>query len=365
MKEAYDNYDNFLRKYLMYARTFEPIFSEEARAMLNDYLVNMAGVGVTGLPRKLESLESTAIALAKLKLKNVVEAEEATETMEFFNTILLHFKQTAIISKNPRDIAYSECVNILKESSFPLSSDELIKSACKRNEQVRHYIGDKYDLEKNKKVRQVMDLLRQDSTHIKVISQRPLAFVWIKEESNIRINHPSDLADLADPDICEENKKLVSDNENDLEIGKSDRSDRSDSRYIHTKNSSIAQSGPNRSDNSSLQIKEFFYDKPDSIYRPLPPHPLEQSPCYVIIGQTKLKTNNDGSLCTLYSCNLHPNVKSVHISTIEHHCKYDRPKLHKAEILRLLNLNDDDFASVTAVKNNIHYSQLILIHCRR
>ena len=46
---GYDGYDNFLRKYLMYARTFEPTFSEEARAMLNDYLVNMAGVGVTGL----------------------------------------------------------------------------------------------------------------------------------------------------------------------------------------------------------------------------------------------------------------------------------------------------------------------------
>lgn len=88
----------------------------------------MAGVGVTGLPRKLESLESTAIALAKLKLKNVIEAKEATETMEFFNTILLHFNQTVIISKNPCDITYTECVNILKESTFPFSSDELIRS---------------------------------------------------------------------------------------------------------------------------------------------------------------------------------------------------------------------------------------------
>jgi hypothetical protein len=42
------------------------------------------------------------------------------------NTILHHFKQTAIISKNPRDITYSESVKILKESSFPLSSDEII-----------------------------------------------------------------------------------------------------------------------------------------------------------------------------------------------------------------------------------------------
>ena len=67
---AYDNYDDLLRKYLMYARTFEPIFSEEARSMLNDYLVNMAGVGVTGLPRKLESLESTAAFASVATLAN-------------------------------------------------------------------------------------------------------------------------------------------------------------------------------------------------------------------------------------------------------------------------------------------------------
>ncbi|MBV9177231.1 MAG: hypothetical protein JO297_09345 [Nitrososphaeraceae archaeon] len=35
----------------------------------------------------------------------------------------------------------------------------------------------------------------------------------------------------------------------------------------------------------------------------------KKSPCYVIIGQKKVKTNNDGggSLRTLYYCNLHPN----------------------------------------------------------
>jgi hypothetical protein len=345
----------------MYTRTFQPVFSEEARAMLSDYLINLAAAGVTGLPRKLESLESTAIALAKLNLKNDVEAQEATETMEFFNTILVHFKQTAIISKNPRDITYGECANILKESAFPLSYDQLIKSACQRNEQVKRYIGEKYDLENNKKVRQVMDLLRQH-THIKVISQRPLALAWIREEeieeSNMTINHLSDLADLADPGICEENKKLVSDNKNDLETERSDRSDRSDSRYINNNDFSSGKI------NLKTIVEDYFYDDPDSTYRPLPSHSLEQSPCYVVIGQTKGRTDNDGSPHTLYYyCNLHPNVKSVHISTIEHHCKYNRPELHKAEILRLLNLNDD-FTS-TVVKNNIHYSQLVLSHCRR
>ena len=42
----------------MYARTFNPTISAEAREMLDEYWINMGSVGVRGLPRKLESLES-------------------------------------------------------------------------------------------------------------------------------------------------------------------------------------------------------------------------------------------------------------------------------------------------------------------
>ena len=38
---AFDDYDNFLRKYLMYARTFSPAISDEAREMLDEYWINM------------------------------------------------------------------------------------------------------------------------------------------------------------------------------------------------------------------------------------------------------------------------------------------------------------------------------------
>ena len=126
---VFDDYDNFLRKYLMYARTFDPTISAEAREMLDEYWINMGSVGVRGLPRKLESLESAAIALAKLKLKDVVEADDVTEIMEFYNLILLHFRQSAAVSRNPRDIVYEECVDVLKTSKFAISYEEIIKSA--------------------------------------------------------------------------------------------------------------------------------------------------------------------------------------------------------------------------------------------
>jgi MCM AAA-lid domain len=360
---VFDNYDNFLRKYLMYARTFEPIFSEEAKAMLNDYLVNIAAAGVTGLPRKLESLESTAIALAKLKLKNVVDAEEATETMKFFNVILIHFKQTATISKNPRDTTYSECVNILKESSFPLSFEELIKSACQSNEQVKRYIGDKYQLEHNKKLGPVLDLLRNDRSHIKEISQRPVVLLWITTESNIKVNHLSDPTDLADPGGCGENKKssLEKDekNENDSVGDRSDKSERSDSIYISSYDSSITTATQSSSLSSIpkpiVSVGEFFHDEQDVPYQPLSPHTLDQSPCYPIINK----------IGDFYHCKLHPKVRNIHLDPIEQHCKYKDPDLHKAEVERLTSESiivkpeqvrvDDTSAVAVAARKNILY----------
>jgi hypothetical protein len=38
----------------------------------------------------------------------------------------------------------------------------------------------------------------------------------------------------------------------------------------------------------------------------------------------------------MYLCKLHLDVKSAYLETIEHHCKYKDPEIHKVEILRLL-----------------------------
>jgi hypothetical protein len=308
--------------------------------------------------------------LAKLKLKNVVEAEDATETMEFFNVILLHFKQTAIISKNPRDVAYNECVTILKESSFPLSFEKLIKSACQKNEQVMRYIGDKHQLEHNKKLRPVLDLLLNDHTHIKEISQRPVALLWIEkqEESNTRINHLSDSADLADPDVYDKNKKLLleKDKENENEpVG--ERSDRSDSRYISINDSTTTNITTTQSISllSStykpiISINEFL--DPSIDYQRLPPHTVEQSPCYTIII---VKDNGEES----YRCKLHcsQGYESTDLDSIEYHCKTQAPDKHKAEILRILKEKEkekEEIATSAITKNNnVLYSQIIRRNC--
>ena len=78
-----------------------------------------------------------------------------------------------------------------------------------------------------------------------------------------------------------------------------------------------------------VSIEDFFHDEPDSPYHPLFEHSLEQSPCYPII-------NKRGEF---YYCKLHPKVSSIHLDSIEQHCKYKDPYGHKAELLKHLNLS--------------------------
>jgi hypothetical protein len=78
-------------------------------------------------------------------------------------------------------------------------------------------------------------------------------------------------------------------------------------------------------------ITDFFYDDPNKPWEPLPEHTLYQSPCQPIIA---IKQN-------YYYCILHPEIKNIHLESIEHHIKYKDPAAHKSELLKLLKLTHD------------------------
>lgn len=80
-----------------------------------------------------------------------------------------------------------------------------------------------------------------------------------------------------------------------------------------------------------VSVEEFFENDPYKPYSALRSHSLEQSPCYPVIGARPAGRH------TLYWCEIcQPEFgsgTSIHLSSIEHHCKYKDPKRHKSEIL--------------------------------
>ena len=85
-----------------------------------------------------------------------------------------------------------------------------------------------------------------------------------------------------------------------------------------------------------VSVEEFFYDDPNTPWKPLPEHDLKQSPCYAIIDIRRYHNYK----IPFYYCKLHPDIENAYLESIEHHCKYKEPSVHKSEILRLLSAKE-------------------------
>jgi hypothetical protein len=83
-----------------------------------------------------------------------------------------------------------------------------------------------------------------------------------------------------------------------------------------------------------VSIEDFFYDDPaitpQNPWKPLPKHPVEQSPCYPTIGM------HNKYRVAFYYCKLHPDIENIYLESIEHHCKFFKPELHKQALLQSL-----------------------------
>ncbi len=81
-----------LRKYLAYAKRFNPVLSKEAEDKIFEYYMQMRASAspdaITITARQLEALIRLATARARLLLKNVVDANDAERAIEIFNYML-------------------------------------------------------------------------------------------------------------------------------------------------------------------------------------------------------------------------------------------------------------------------------------
>jgi hypothetical protein len=175
------DYYTYLKKHIIYARQFNPRLSDEAKSMLSEYWANLAEN--FGSPRILETLFRLAKARSRLKLKQMVDADDAIETMQFYNVILQQHLHAVKIPTNPRGVTYNECMSILRESKFAISFEEVTRSACKGNEQVKRYLDDKLKMQDNIKLRSILALLL-NHTSVKQIQQKPVVLQWIDNNND-------------------------------------------------------------------------------------------------------------------------------------------------------------------------------------
>jgi DNA replicative helicase MCM subunit Mcm2 (Cdc46/Mcm family) len=206
------NYDDFLRKYLQYAKSINPVIkvSDEAKSILNETYVKIAVRGI-GTPRVRDTLYRLAKARTRLKLKGVVDVNDARETVQFYNIVIQQSQDLVSTPESPDDAAYGIMVDILRKSNgVPLGLAYLVDEASKQSDQVATYLDGAHDIGSSRKLRRVVQMLLNHD-RIKQVQQRPIVLQWMvvvgefaarrqektKEGKNHQ-EHPQNLSDASD-----------------------------------------------------------------------------------------------------------------------------------------------------------------------
>ena len=182
----------FLVRYIMHGKKINPVLSEEAMSILGRCYADLAYDNKVS-PRKLETLYNLAKARTKLKLKDVVDAEDAKETVQYFSKVVNDYYQSTVIATDPRDVCVSIIAQILEENSKsqltsgPMTFTDLIIMACEKDQQVKLYIGpsdykNNLSMTNNHKLRPIAQLL-EENKHVKRTRSKPLMYQWIPSTS--------------------------------------------------------------------------------------------------------------------------------------------------------------------------------------
>ncbi len=155
-----------------------------------------------GSNRVLDTLFRLSKAFARLKLKMVVDGDDARDTIQFYNVVLQQYQQAVSVPTNPRDVTYNECLNILRESQVAVLLEELLKQACQNNHYIERYLcfGNKpLRLRDNKKVRSVYEMLL-NHTNVRRNQEKPVVLQWFDnpqepEPEKVSLCNPCDPCD--------------------------------------------------------------------------------------------------------------------------------------------------------------------------
>jgi DNA replicative helicase MCM subunit Mcm2 (Cdc46/Mcm family) len=190
---------NFLEKYMEYAKTFNPIITEEAKSILNEYWVRLKiKYGYASTNRTLESLYRISKAFARLYLSDNVDVSLAYETIAFMSKMYEEFHIDICAIPDPRKVSYEETMAVIQQQQAPIEILEAVKNAYQRNDQVKFYLGNLLEQSKNKKLRVLCNNIL-GSENIQRVQMNPTTVRWIsKEDRNGICNTTHDLNDPND-----------------------------------------------------------------------------------------------------------------------------------------------------------------------
>lgn len=200
------NYDNFLEKYIEYARKINVELSSESLNLITKYYIDFKKDNpAIGSKRLLETLIRLSKAVAKLKLKYFADAEDTKEALKFYNAVTCKYVNSVVsIPQAPHIVAFETCIQFLKKVEIPIPFEELVRTICQEDEFIKTYLFG-YDskitehalkMENNTKIRKLYQMLCSDKNNIQITNRKPTAFQYLL--SNVKTKYVSDRSDGSD-----------------------------------------------------------------------------------------------------------------------------------------------------------------------
>jgi len=121
----------------------------------------------------------------------------------------------------PQEVTYKLCLDILQETDVGMTIEEMCRIAIHKDNQVLNYLGYIWQMEHNKKLRDVVDSL-ENNPNIKRVNSRPIVLKWLTDPSD-----PTDLKTEKKSSEKSENSNKFEENNSETGSDRSDRSDRS------------------------------------------------------------------------------------------------------------------------------------------
>ena len=174
---------NFMKKYIIHAKTIHPTFTESAKEMLKEFWVGLIASGKAS-NRTLDSLFRLSRAFARLYLKERVDESIAIEVMELQRSLLAEYGDAVqVVTVDPRDAAFEEVAKVISATKAPITFKFAVEQACRQNAHVAGYIGRRHNPSENKRLRNVYDMFLQGrgSPGIRVVQLKPLTLEWLGE----------------------------------------------------------------------------------------------------------------------------------------------------------------------------------------
>ena len=112
-----------------------------------------------------------------------MDEDDAKDVMSFYNVMLQNFQNAVNVSTNPKDITYNEFVKSIQNIEYGITIPELCKIVTENNKQVKAYIGEVWSIDRNKKLRRVIDEVLNNS-NIKKIGSKPMVLQWLSDHTD-------------------------------------------------------------------------------------------------------------------------------------------------------------------------------------